>query len=124
MVKSATHRITDNIPGDQEIRGKTQPVNDLQFMAHTLQGIPVIAVTVFPAVKGKFFKQYLVVIPAPGKSLLILDRTIFKADTPLIKNLPGILKQFRKVGIPFGQLRFRKEMLVTRGQHGTGKFTQ
>jgi len=57
MVKTTTHRIADNIPGDQEIGRETEFIDDGQFVLHPPQCFRIVAITVFPSVKGELLKQ-------------------------------------------------------------------
>ncbi len=43
MVEAPGHGVADHIPGDQEVGGETQAVDDLQFMFDPPEGLPVVS---------------------------------------------------------------------------------
>ena len=73
MVKATRHRIADDIPGDQEIRGKAHFTDDPEFMPDAVQclGIPA-AIAVLKPVQGQLLQQDLVVIDIPGETSFVL----------------------------------------------------
>ena len=93
-------------------------------MAHALQGLRIIPVTVFPAIEGQFLEQRPVITPATGKGLLILDRLEIEIDVALINDAPNVLQQLRKIGKLLHKLRLGEKGLVARGQHRSGQLAQ
>ena len=88
MIEAPRHGVADHIPGNQEIGGESEPVDDLQFMPDPFHCFPVLAsIAIFHPIHGQFFQQHPVVLGRSCESLFILD-------SRKIKIYPAILYNF------------------------------
>jgi len=85
MVKSPRHAVMNHVPGDQEIGGEAEVVDDLQLVFDSfLRGLVVFAVAVEHPVVGQFLQKQPVVLLRLAVGALVLAHLEFDVDGTLL----------------------------------------